>query len=433
MLKPRDIVKELDKYIIGQDDAKKAVAIALRNRWRRQQVPEPLSEEIYPNNIIMIGPTGVGKTEIARRLAKIANAPFVKVEATRFTEVGYVGKDVESMVRDLMNSAVAMVKRERMKDVEEKAQRLAEDRVIDLIMRKEGVGGPEERERIREQIRNGLYDNYKVELDMPKKPMPMVEILGAGGLEELQMSLQETLSNLFTSPTKKRYISVKDAIEFFRAQEADKLIDMEEVVQEAKRRVENNGIIFIDEIDKIVGTDQTSGPDVSRMGVQRDLLPIVEGTDVMTKYGIVKTHHILFIAAGAFSVHKPSDLIPELQGRFPIRVELSSLTEEDFARILVEPENALVKQYIALFKTEGIDLEFTDEAVKEMARFSAEANRKSEDIGARRLSTVLTAVLEDLLFEIPDIDQTHVTIDGEYVREKLAPILKDEDLTRYIL
>ena len=433
MLKPRDIVKELDKYIIGQDDAKKAVAIALRNRWRRQQVPEPLSEEIYPNNIIMIGPTGVGKTEIARRLAKIANAPFVKVEATRFTEVGYVGKDVESMVRDLMNSAVAMVKRERMKDVEEKAQLLAEDRVIDLIMRKEGVGGPEERERIREQIRNGLYDNYKVELDMPKKPMPMVEILGAGGLEELQMSLQETLSNLFTSPTKKRYISVKDAIEFFRAQEADKLIDMEEVVQEAKRRVENNGIIFIDEIDKIVGTDQTSGPDVSRMGVQRDLLPIVEGTDVMTKYGIVKTHHILFIAAGAFSVHKPSDLIPELQGRFPIRVELSSLTEEDFARILVEPENALVKQYIALFKTEGIDLEFTDEAVKEMARFSAEANRKSEDIGARRLSTVLTAVLEDLLFEIPDIDQTHVTIDGEYVREKLAPILKDEDLTRYIL
>ena len=433
MLKPRDIVKELDKYIIGQDDAKKAVAIALRNRWRRQQVPEPLSEEIYPNNIIMIGPTGVGKTEIARRLAKIANAPFVKVEATRFTEVGYVGKDVESMVRDLMNSAVAMVKRERMKDVEEKAQRLAEDRVIDLIMRKEGVGGPEERERIREQIRNGLYDNYKVELDMPKKPMPMVEILGAGGLEELQMSLQETLSNLFTSPTKKRYISVKDAIEFFRTQEADKLIDMEEVVQEAKRRVENNGIIFIDEIDKIVGTDQTSGPDVSRMGVQRDLLPIVEGTDVMTKYGIVKTHHILFIAAGAFSVHKPSDLIPELQGRFPIRVELSSLTEEDFARILVEPENALVKQYIALFKTEGIDLEFTDEAVKEMARFSAEANRKSEDIGARRLSTVLTAVLEDLLFEIPDIDRTHVTIDGEYVREKLAPILKDEDLTRYIL
>jgi len=433
MLKPRDIVKELDKYIIGQDDAKKAVAIALRNRWRRQQVPEPLSEEIYPNNIIMIGPTGVGKTEIARRLAKIANAPFVKVEATRFTEVGYVGKDVESMVRDLMNSAVAMVKRERMKDVEEKAQRLAEDRVIDLIMRKEGVGGPEERERIREQIRNGLYDNYKVELDMPKKPMPMVEILGAGGLEELQMSLQETLSNLFTSPTKKRYISVKDAIEFFRAQEADKLIDMEEVVQEAKRRVENNGIIFIDEIDKIVGTDQTSGPDVSRMGVQRDLLPIVEGTDVMTKYGIVKTHHILFIAAGAFSVHKPSDLIPELQGRFPIRVELSSLTEEDFVRILVEPENALVKQYIALFKTEGIDLEFTDEAVKEMARFSAEANRKSEDIGARRLSTVLTAVLEDLLFEIPDIDRTHVTIDGEYVREKLAPILKDEDLTRYIL
>jgi len=433
MLKPRDIVKELDKYIIGQDDAKKAVAIALRNRWRRQQVPEPLSEEIYPNNIIMIGPTGVGKTEIARRLAKIANAPFVKVEATRFTEVGYVGKDVESMVRDLMNSAVAMVKRERMKDVEEKAQLLAEDRVIDLIMRKEGVGGPEERERIREQIRNGLYDNYKVELDMPKKPMPMVEILGAGGLEELQMSLQETLSNLFTSPTKKRYISVKDAIEFFRAQEADKLIDMEEVVQEAKRRVENNGIIFIDEIDKIVGTDQTSGPDVSRMGVQRDLLPIVEGTDVMTKYGIVKTHHILFIAAGAFSVHKPSDLIPELQGRFPIRVELSSLTEEDFARILVEPENALVKQYIALFKTEGIDLEFTDEAVKEMARFSAEANRKSEDIGARRLSTVLTAVLEDLLFEIPDIEQTHVTIDGEYVREKLAPILKDEDLTRYIL
>ena len=433
MLKPKDIVRELDKYIIGQDDAKKAVAIALRNRWRRQQVPEPLREEIYPNNIIMIGPTGVGKTEIARRLARIANAPFVKVEATRFTEVGYVGKDVESMVRDLMNSSVAMVKRERMREVEKKAQRLAEDRVIELIMRREGVGGPDERERIREQISKGLYDNYKIELDVPKKPMPMVEILGAGGLEELQMSLQETLSNLFTSPTKKRYISVKDAIEYFRAQESDKLIDMEEVVQEAKRRVENNGIIFIDEIDKIVGTDQTSGPDVSRMGVQRDLLPIVEGTDVMTKYGIVKTHHILFIAAGAFSVHKPSDLIPELQGRFPIRVELSSLTQDDFVRILVEPENALVKQYVALFKTEGIELEFTDEAVKEIARFSAEANRKSEDIGARRLSTVLTAVLDDLLFDIPDIEGTKVVIDGEYVREKLAPILKDEDLTRYIL
>ena len=433
MLKPRDIVRELDKYIIGQNEAKKAVAIAIRNRWRRQQVPEPLREEIYPNNIIMIGPTGVGKTEIARRLAKITNAPFVKVEATRFTEVGYVGRDVESMVRDLMNSAVAMVKAEKMKEVEEKAQRLAEDRVIDLVMKKERVGGPEERERIRDMIREGSLDNYKVELEMPRKPMPMVEVLGGGGLEELQMSLQETLSNLFSNPRKKKYITVKEAIEFFKSEEADKLIDMDEVVQEAKKKVENHGIIFIDEIDKIVGSDQSSGPDVSRMGVQRDLLPIVEGTDVMTKYGIVKTHHILFIAAGAFSIHKPSDLIPELQGRFPIRVELSSLTEEDFARILVEPENALVKQYIALFETEGIELKFTDDAIKEMAKFSAEANRKSEDIGARRLSTVLTAVLEELLFEIPDVETKSIVIDGEYVREKLTPILKDEDLTRYIL
>ncbi len=431
ILKPGDIVRELNKYIVGQDDAKRAVAIALRNRWRRQKVKGPIKEEIYPNNIIMIGPTGVGKTEIARRLARIEDAPFVKVEATRYTEVGYVGRDVESMVRDLMNSAVGMVKAVKMKEIEKKAEILAEDKVIDLIMRKEGYS--EGREGVRKMLKENKLDNMKVELQIEKKPMPMVEVLGGAGLEEIQMSLQDTLSNLFSGSKKKKYVSVKEALEIFKNEEANKLIDMDEVVEEAKKKVENNGIIFIDEIDKVAGGEAKSGPDVSRMGVQRDLLPIVEGTDIMTKYGIVKSHHILFIAAGAFNVHKPSDLIPELQGRFPIRVELSSLTEKDFERILVEPENALVKQYQALFETEGIDLKFTPDAIKSIAHFSAEANRISEDIGARRLSTVLTAVLDDLLFKIPDVKNKNIVIDGKYVEEKISSIIKNEDLTRYIL
>ncbi|MCD6400213.1 ATP-dependent protease ATPase subunit HslU, partial [candidate division WOR-3 bacterium] len=430
ILKPGDIVRELNKYIVGQDDAKRAVAIALRNRWRRQKVKGPIKEEIYPNNIIMIGPTGVGKTEIARRLARIEDAPFVKVEATRYTEVGYVGRDVESMVRDLMNSAVGMVKAVKMKEIEKKAEILAEDKVIDLIMRKEGYS--EGREGVRKMLKENKLDNMKVELQIEKKPMPMVEVLGGAGLEEIQMSLQDTLSNLFSGSKKKKYVSVKEALEIFKNEEANKLIDMDEVVEEAKKKVENNGIIFIDEIDKVAGGEAKSGPDVSRMGVQRDLLPIVEGTDIMTKYGIVKSHHILFIAAGAFNVHKPSDLIPELQGRFPIRVELSSLTEKDFERILVEPENALVKQYQALFETEGIDLKFTPDAIKSIAHFSAEANRISEDIGARRLSTVLTAVLDDLLFKIPDVKNKNIVIDGKYVEEKISSIIKNEDLTRYI-
>jgi len=431
ILKPGDIVRELNKYIVGQDDAKRAVAIALRNRWRRQKVKGPIKEEIYPNNIIMIGPTGVGKTEIARRLARIEDAPFVKVEATRYTEVGYVGRDVESMVRDLMNSAVGMVKAVKMKEIEKKAEILAEDKVIDLIMRKEGYS--EGREGVRKMLKENKLDNMKVELQIEKKPMPMVEVLGGAGLEEIQMSLQDTLSNLFSGSKKKKYVSVKEALEIFKNEEANKLIDMDEVVEEAKKKVENNGIIFIDEIDKVAGGEAKSGPDVSRMGVQRDLLPIVEGTDIMTKYGIVKSHHILFIAAGAFNVHKPSDLIPELQGRFPIRVELSSLTEKDFERILVEPENALVKQYQALFETEGIDLKFTPDAIKSIAHFSAEANRISEDIGARRLSTVLTAVLDDLLFKIPDVKNKNIVIDGKYVKKKISSIIKNEDLTRYIL
>jgi len=431
ILKPDDIVRELNKYIVGQDDAKRAVAIALRNRWRRQMVKGPIKEEIYPNNIIMIGPTGVGKTEIARRLARIEDAPFVKVEATRYTEVGYVGRDVESMARDLMNSAVGMVKAVKMKEIEKKAEILAEDKVIDLVMRKEGYS--EGREGVRKMLRENKLDSMKVELQIEKKPMPMVEVLGGAGLEEIQMSLQDTLSNLFSGSKKKKYVSVKEAIEIFKNEEANKLIDMDEVVEEAKKKVENNGIIFIDEIDKVAGGEAKAGPDVSRMGVQRDLLPIVEGTDIMTKYGIVKSHHILFIAAGAFTVHKPSDLIPELQGRFPIRVELSSLTEKDFERILIEPENALVKQYQALFETEGIDLKFTPDAIKSIAHYSAEANRISEDIGARRLSTVLTAVLDDLLFKIPNVKNKNIVIDGKYVEEKISSIIKNEDLTRYIL
>ncbi len=432
VLKPKEIVRELDKFIVGQEKAKIAVAIAMRNRWRRMNVQGPLRDEIYPNNILMIGPTGVGKTEIARRLAKITNSPFIKVEATRYTEVGYVGRDVESMVRDLMNSAVAMVKSEKIKEVEVKAQNAAIEKVLDIIMRKEKKYTPEDKNYLKELLLEGKLDDMKIEIESVKRPKPMFEIIGGVGLEELQMNLQDTISNIFSGQGKRKTINVKTALEIFKQEEADKMIDMEEVASEAKRRVENQGMIFIDEIDKIVGSE-THGPDVSRIGVQRDLLPIVEGTDVMTKYGIVNTSHILFIGAGAFSLRKPSELIPEFQGRFPIRVELNPLTEDDFYRILVQPENSLIKQYKAIFKTEDIELEFEEDAIKEIAHISYEVNTKSENIGARRLSTVLSAVLEEFLFNIPDIDSKKVKITRDYVLNRIQPILKSEDLTKYIL
>lgn len=433
VLKPIEIVKELDKYIVGQDKAKIAVAIAMRNRWRRMNVQGPLRDEIYPNNILMIGPTGVGKTEIARRLAKITNSPFIKVEATRYTEVGYVGRDVESMVRDLMNSAVAMVKGEKTKEIEEKAMNSAIERILEIIMRKEKKYTTEDKNYLKELLLNGKINDMKIEIEAIKKPKPMFEIIGGVGLEELQMNLQDSISNLLSGQGKKKSINVNSALEIFKQEEAEKMIDMEEVTSEAKRRVENQGMIFIDEIDKIVSSETTHGPDVSRIGVQRDLLPIVEGTDVMTKYGIVNTSHILFIGAGAFSLRKPSELIPEFQGRFPIRVELNPLTEEDFYRILVQPENSLIKQYKAIFKTEDIELDFDDDAVKEIAHISYEVNTKSEDIGARRLATVLSAVLEEFLFNIPDIESKKVKITRDYVLNKIQPILKSEDLTKYIL
>ncbi len=446
-LTPKQIVAELDKYIIGQDEAKKMVAIAMRNRWRRQMVEGELREEIMPNNIIMIGPTGVGKTEIARRLANLTNAPFIKVEASKFTEIGYVGRDVESMVRDLTDLSVSMVKKERQEKIAEKARKVAEERLLDLLLpssaKKKLSHLPENdesldksllaRKKLHKQLLEGRLDKRFVDIDVTSHRFPVVEIFSPMGMEELGVNMQDMFSGMMPSKTKKRRVTVPEALDVIEAEEANKLIDMEEVIGEAVKRVENSGMIFVDEIDKIAGEKSKTGPDVSREGVQRDILPIVEGTNVMTKYGLVKTDHILFLAAGAFHISKPSDLIPELQGRFPIRVELNALKDTDFIRILTEPENALIKQYAALMKTEGIDLFFEKSGVEEIAKIAFEVNSKTENIGARRLQTVMTKLLENILYEAPDFPKKKLRINKKFVREILDGIVKDKDLSRYIL
>jgi ATP-dependent HslUV protease ATP-binding subunit HslU len=434
-LTPKEIVRELDKYVIGQADAKKAVAIALRNRIRRQRLESEMAEEVIPKNILMIGPTGVGKTEIARRLAKLANSPFLKVEASKFTEVGYVGRDVESMIRDLVEIAIDMIREERLDEVAERAERNAEERILDLLMppQPEPSGSADRtRDKLRERLRAGRLDDRMVEIETRDRG-PTFEITTNTGTEEMDISLKDVLPGLFAGRTRKRKMRVAEAMDYLVQEEEQKLIDMDQVTRIAIERVERSGIIFLDEIDKISGRETGHGPDVSREGVQRDILPIVEGTTVNTRYGFVRTDHILFIAAGAFHVSKPSDLIPELQGRFPIRVELGSLTEEDFLRILKEPKNALVKQYQALLETEGIRLTFTDDSLKEIARYAAQVNQSSENIGARRLHTIMEKVIEQISFEGPDLRKKSVRIDAAYVHEQLAEIVKDQDLSRYIL
>lgn len=449
-LTPKKIVEELDKYIIGQNKAKKAVAIAMRNRWRRQHLSEDLKDEVLPKNILMIGPTGVGKTEIARRLAKLADAPFVKVEASKFTEVGYVGRDVESMVRDLAGLGVSMVKAEQMESVQEKAKTLAEERVLDLLLpqprpvkntQADYNGESEEdkktkynetREKLRAQLREGKLDERFIDLEVREKAMPF-GVISNIGMDDLEINLKEMLGNFLPEKPKRKKAQVREALQIIIQDEANNLIDMDKAVQEAIKRTEQNGIIFIDEIDKIVSKGSSQGPDVSREGVQRDLLPIVEGSAVNTKHGVVRTDHILFIAAGAFSMSKPSDLLPELQGRFPIRAELDALGKEEFLRILQEPKNALIKQYVALIATEGVNINFTKDAVKEIASIAAIVNEKTEQIGARRLHTILEKLLEDISFNAPDMEKKEMTINAKYVKDKLGAIIKDEDLSRYIL
>lgn len=464
-LKPIEIVRELDKYIIGQDKAKRSVAIALRNRWRRRHVEEDLQDEISPKNIIMIGPTGVGKTEISRRLAHLTDSPFFKVEASKFTEIGYVGRDVESMIRDLVELTVNRMKDQAEEEVMDKAEKMAEERVLDLLLPKTPVKTakpveeeeepqsiedlleekhvepvPEEpvvpdktREKLRKMLQEGKLDNRMVDIDVTDQQGPMIEIFSTMGMEDIGMNIRDMMSNMMPKNTKRRKVTVEEALDILTDQEAQNLVDMDKVVDKAVEMVEQSGIIFIDEIDKVTGNHSGSGPEVSREGVQRDLLPIVEGSSVPTKYGIVKTDHILFIASGAFHTSKPSDLIPELQGRFPIRVELDSLGQKEFIRILTEPQNALLLQYIALLRTEGVNLTFDDSSVAEIARIAEEVNSRTENIGARRLHTLMEYLLEDILFKAPDVDEKNVTIDSGFVKERLKDVVADEDLSRYIL
>lgn len=444
VMTPREIVSELDRYIVGQGEAKRAVAIALRNRWRRQLVPEDLREEIAPKNIIMIGPTGVGKTEVSRRLAKLSQAPFIKVEASKFTEVGYVGRDVESIIRDLMELAVNLAKEKERQSVEIRARELAEERILDLLLPalppdnhaesgQEGTNLQGTREKLKKMLREGKLNERSVEVEITRTTMPMVEVLTPQGMEEMESQLKEMFSNLLPKRTKKQTVKIPEAMEILSQEEAAKLVDMDKVINEATRQVEQSGIVFIDEIDKIAGRETVQGPDVSREGVQRDLLPLVEGTTVNTKYGLIKTDHVLFIASGAFHSSKPSDLIPEFQGRFPIRVELSALGKEDFIRILTEPKNALVKQYVALLETEGVHLLFREDAVAEIAQIAAQVNEKTENIGARRLHTIMEKLLDDVSYAAPEMQGKEISIDAQYVQDRLSPILKDEDLSRYIL
>jgi len=452
-LTPRQIVAELDKYVIGQSEAKRSVATALRNRMRRQKLPPEQAEEILPKNIIMIGPTGVGKTEIARRLARLTNSPFLKVEASRFTEVGYVGRDVESMIRDLVEIAIDMVREERVDEVAEKAEQNAEERLLDLLLPPPASLRPHEksgdddqeraaaaqeqfrrtREKLRAQLREGKLDERQVDVEVRDRSFPAFEVISSQGVEEMDINIKDILPGLFGSRTKKRRMRVAEAMDYLTQEEENRLIDMDQVTRVAVERAEQSGIIFLDEVDKIAGRERGHGPDVSREGVQRDILPIVEGTTVNTRYGMVRTDHILFIAAGAFHVSKPSDLIPELQGRFPIRVELHSLTTEDFIRILKEPKSALVKQYAALLETEGIKLSFADEALEEIAKFAAAVNEQTENIGARRLHTIMEKLLDEISFEGPDLKKKTVRIDAAYVQKQLTDIVKNQDLSRYIL